>query len=267
MRALITGYHGTVGRALRAHLESRGDTPLPWDRLAAPVTDYHRMDAFVAEMAPDAIFHLAIASKPTGLHDEGYLVNVHWPNELAWIARTRGIPLVFTSTAMVFSDRAHGPFTTASEPDAAEGYGMEKRRAEERVRAQYPEARIVRLGWQIGDAPGSNNMIDFMEQQCLANGCVRASTRWLPACSFLADTAAALVAALGLPPGTHHADSNRTWTFAQIARALSRHHRDRWPVVETEDFVYDQRLLDDWLVLPPLEARLVELLDDSKAGV
>lgn len=31
------------------------------------------------------------------------------------------------------------------------------------IRSVNPDARIVRLGWQIGREPGSNNMVDFYQ--------------------------------------------------------------------------------------------------------
>lgn len=81
---------------------------------------------------------------------------------------------------MVFTDDAVGPFTPESVPDAREGYGFEKYTAEQQIRQANPDAVIARLGWQIGAAPGSNNMIDFLAKQDV----VRASEKWFPACSF-----------------------------------------------------------------------------------
>jgi dTDP-4-dehydrorhamnose reductase len=256
MRALITGAKGTVGRALSAHLAARGCDVAAWDRQQVPVDSYHAMEAFVRRADPDVIFHLAIASQPTGKHNEGWLVNYHWPSELAWIARSLGVRFVFTSTAMVFSNDAKGPFTPKSEPDAPEGYGLEKRRAEARVFFQNPGAHVVRLGWQIGETEGSNNMVDYLWQKHRHEGVIRASTKWLPACSFLQDTAAALEDAASMPPGLYHVDSNTGWNFFEIATAINSMLGKPWKVEPTEDFVYDQRLLDPRLKTAPLLARL-----------
>lgn len=260
MRALITGANGTVGARLCERLRADGKEAHAWDRSRAPVDDYWRMEAFVREVAPDVLFHLAIASKPTGRPGESWLVNYEWPSELAWIARQLGVRFVFTSTAMVFSDDARGPFTIASAPDAKEGYGYEKRRAEERVFYQNPEARVVRLGWQMDDRPEGNTMTAALESQMKSNnGLVRASSRWYPACSFLADTVDALRRAAEAPPGLYMADSNERWTYYEIARALSARLGGRFRVEATEDFVFDQRLLDARLGLPSLKERLPSL--------
>jgi dTDP-4-dehydrorhamnose reductase len=259
MKTLITGAGGTVGRALAARLEQQGHTVVAWDRSAAPVDDYHAMEAFVRGHAPDVIYHLAIASRPTGRADESWLVNYHWSSELAWIARVLGVRIVFTSTVMVFSERASGPFTRASIPDAAQGYGFEKRMAEERVRYQSPDAVIARLSWQIGEAPGSNNMIDFLQRKHRELGHVPASVKWYPAAAFLEDTADALIALAGMPADTYMLDANRSFSFYEIASALSRRHGGAWPVVPTDDFAQDQRMQDERIVLPSLAERLPEL--------
>jgi len=259
VKALVTGARGTVGAALIRRLAAQGHEAVAWDRGKVPIDDYHAMEAFVRAEAPDAIFHLAIASKPTGRPGEGWLVNYEWPSEIAWIARVLGVRLLFTSTVMVFSDQARGPLTLASVPDAPEGYGYEKRRAEERVLAQCPDAVIARLGWQIGEAPGSNNMIDYLARKAREEGRVAASERWLPAASFLDDTADALIALAGAAPGVYLLDANERWSFHDIARALSRRHGGAWEVVPTADFVLDQRMRDERVRLPSLKERLPEL--------
>jgi dTDP-4-dehydrorhamnose reductase len=224
-----------------------------------PINDYHLMEAFVRETEPDALFHLAIASRLTGVENEEWAVNYEWPSELAWICRLRDVPFIFTSTVMVFSTHHQGPFTRESIPDATDGYGGIKRRAENRVFYQNPDARVVRLGWQIGDAPGSNNMIDFLDQRVREGGAVQASVKWLPACSFLEDTVAALRSLPSRSAGLYQIDSNSRWTFHQIATALNALHGEPWKIDSTEDFVYDQRMLDPDLKVPCLQRRLAGL--------
>lgn len=262
MRALITGANGTVGLALQDHLRQLGHHPLAWDRRAVPTDDYAAMEAFVRASGAEVLFHLAIASQPTGRAQESWAINYEWTSELAWICRTLGVRLVFASTAMVWSDLAAGPFTLEGPPpDAAQGYGHEKLRAEERVRYQDPAATIARLGWQIA-LRGDNSMLRHLDREAAERGSVRASTRWLPACSFVDDTVAAL-ARLALDPAaagqTFLLDSNARWTFFQIAGALAARFERPWTVVPTEDFVYDQRMIDARPEMPSLHLRLPSL--------
>ncbi len=260
MRALLTGISGTVGGALRQALEARGDSVQGYTRdrgvIDVPASVRRTLDA----ARPDVLFHLATASRPTGLDNEGWRVNVEWSALLAQACAERGVRMIFTSTAMVFTDNARGPFTVDSQPDAREGYGHEKRIAEARVRAACPDSVVVRLGWQIGDAPGGNQMLTFLDDQMKREGVVRASTRWLPACSFLPDTAEALVRLVAMPPGLYQCESNVRWSFFEIAQALNARAGGPWRIEPNEDFVYDQRLVDARLAMPPLSARLSQLL-------
>jgi len=223
-RILVTGASGTVGTAFRQCATAHGAEIIAWDRTVVPIERYQPMEDFVRASRPDALVHLAIGSKSTGRANESWLVNYEWTSELAWIARVLEVRFVFTSSVMVFTDAARGPFTTASRPDASDGYGREKRLAEERVFHQNPDARVVRIGWQIGERAGSNNMIDFFERQMREHGHIDASRRWLPACSFLPDTVAALWSVLSESPGLYLVDSNLRWSFFDISTALNRRH-------------------------------------------
>lgn len=256
MKALVTGAQGTIGARLCRFLASQGIEPVAWDRAQVPVDDYWAMERFVRSVAPQVVFHLAIASRPTGRPNESWLINYEWPSELAWICRSLGVRFVFTSSVMVFSNQAQGPFTRDSVPDATEGYGYEKRRAEERVLRQYPEARVVRLGWQLDDTPTGNHMGAALESQAREQGRVEASTRWLPACSFLDDTVRALLALAWVEPGLYLVDSNERWTYYDIVLALKERLGASWRVEPSERFVFDQRMRDERVVLPSLDHRL-----------
>lgn len=245
-----------MGCALAAEAGRRGWSVAGWDRHACPPDAPDRMDDYVAAVAPDAILHAAVPSTGTGRPDEGRLVNVEWTTALARIAMTRRLDFTYVSSVMVFTDKAAGPFDPWSQPDAPEGYGFEKRQGERTALHTHPGARVVRLGWQIGDRPEGNNMIAFFAQKMREQGRITASRRWYPACSFLADTAAAMCDSFALPPGLYQVNGNTQWTFFDIATALNRLHGGSWVVEATDDFVYDQRMRDPRLATAPLNQRL-----------
>lgn len=260
MHLLITGYNGTVGRAVAAAAREGGHRVTGWDRVAAPPDDDAAAERQLATVRPDALLHLAIPSSGTGRPNEGWLVNVHWSGHLAHLCRQRGIRFLYASTVMVFTDHAKGPFRPEHEPDATEGYGGEKRKGEQAVAAANPDATIARLGWQIGHGPGGNNMIDFFVTKMRDEGVIHASRKWLPATSFVDDTAAALLDLVATPhPGIHHVNANDRWTFVEIARALNQRHGGTWRIEANDDFVYDQRMLDERVRIPRLAERLPEL--------
>lgn len=259
MKAILTGVNGAVGTGLKRHLEAQGHTVVGWDRRHVPIDDSAAMEAFIHDQHPDALFHLAIPSQSTGRENESWWVNHYWTGELARICRQSAIRFLFTSTVMVFTDHAVGPFTVESIPDAAEGYGYEKYQAEQWAVSQNPDTVVVRLGWQIGEQPGSNNMIDFFQRQMAEHGEVRASRRWLTACSFIGDTAAALTHLVAQPAGVYLVDSNTRWTFFEIASALNALHGQQWTITPSDDFVYDQRMVDPRVPVAKLDARLPAL--------
>jgi len=60
-KALVTGAHGFVGRHLVAHLEASGDHVTGVDRAldGLDITDAPAVEAMMAEVAPDVVYHLA----------------------------------------------------------------------------------------------------------------------------------------------------------------------------------------------------------------
>ena len=261
MKILITGANGTIGSELKKFLTNLDVEVVTWDRSSVPIDGYYRMEEFLYAIQPDILFHLAAVNLNTYTTDNSWLANYEWTSELAWITKVLDIPFIYTSTAMVFScnGNARGPFTIHSQPDAMEGYGYEKRRAEERIFYQNPKATVVRLGWQIGEKSGSNNMIDYFDRHMRQHGHISASTKWKPACSFIEDTVKALFALVKFPPGLYMIDSNEKWSFFEIACALNELHEGKWNIVADHNFIYDQRLFDDRIKLPSLKMRLKKL--------
>ncbi len=247
MKILITGANGTVGTGLRKHLKSKGHEVIAWDRTKVDISNYHDMERYIKEVNPNVIYHLAILSEPTGMQNEDWVVNYLWPSELAWISKNLNIKFVFTSTALVFSNDAKGPFTPQSHPDADEGYGRGKLIAEERIFYQNPNSYVLRIGWQIGEDDGTNNMVAFLSKQMRENGKIECSDSWYPACSFIEDTARALEELIEKKPSLYMFDSNKKWTFYEIVLALKEKYNKDWKVIKNNDYKYDQRLIDDRL--------------------
>lgn len=256
MRALVTGSRGTVGSVLCRQLLTQNIETTGWDRDQAPPGDRTAADLLFEHFKPTVVFHTALPSRPTGMDNEGWIVNEKWTADIAGLCAERGIAMVYVSTVMVFTNRTNGPFTPDVEPDEAEGYGHSKRRGEQAAHGANPAVRVARLGWQIGESAGSNNMIDFIEKQMAEKGEVTASKRWFPATSFLEDTAEALIDVAALAPGTYHLDSNTRWNFHEILTALNARHGHRWKVRATDDYAHDQRMTDARVKMPGLDRRL-----------
>jgi dTDP-4-dehydrorhamnose reductase len=160
---------------------------------------------------------------------------------------------------MVFDHRPDGPHDVADARTSKDDYGRYKIECEDAVLMASPTPVIARIGWQIDLERPGNNMLLTLDDWQRREGRVAASRAWVPACSFMADTAQALLGLLTRPlPGVHHLDSNahEAWRFDELARALAREFGRDWRVEPNEDYRHDQRLVGGPSGLPPLSARL-----------
>ncbi|MFO0121342.1 MAG: sugar nucleotide-binding protein [Inhella sp.] len=245
MRLLITGLSGTLAPVLASAARARGHRVLGLDhrllRSLGPTAAARYLDA----QLPDAVAHLAMA-------------NAQASGELAaWAARRR-LPFVMTSTAMVFHPEPDGPHGVGDARNAVDDYGRGKAATEDAVVAAHPSASIVRIGWQIDPEATGNNMLRALDGWQAEQGEVAASTAWIPACSYMADTARALLRLVD-QPGVHHVDSNADegWTFAELVARLARaHQRSAWRVRPHDGYRHDQRLAGGGRWVPPLSAVL-----------
>ena len=263
MKALVTGAGGALGRELVHHLKKVDAEVITWNPQRLPPNQWQAATTFLDEIMPDVVYHLASPPVEVDYGAETEFLYVNWSARLAEWCRLRSVVFVVTSTVLVFSRRARGPFGLNIEADAEEGLGFLKRQAEQAVLRVNPDATVVRLGWQIANEPDYDNLEDFFGKTMTQDRVVRASRRWLPSCSFIDETARAVLA-LGLgDPGLHHFNANQRWSSFDIAQALNLRHGERWQVIANDDVTGDQRMLDPRLRPSPLEESLPELLELS----
>jgi dTDP-4-dehydrorhamnose reductase len=263
MRLLITGAGGTLGRALCSAARDAGHEVLPWPRDVLDPLVLPRQEDWILQQGVQAVLHLAVASQSTGAPDEGRRINVDWGVHLAGIAARHGLPLVFSSTAMVYDAEADGPYTLASAPTPRNDYGRQKLQAEHAMLLRHPGGvRVARLGWQIDPTRcDGNHMVAHGHRAMHEHGHITASRLWRPACSFVDDTAQALLRLVGQPPGVYLVDSNIDGTsFDRLLQALSDTYRLGWQVKPGEYYRHDQRLIDPRPGLPRLHDRLPSLV-------
>lgn len=243
MRWIVTGMNGTVAPALAAALRARGDEVIAWDRSRVPTDDEGAMRAFLDEVRPDGLCHLAMGSP-------------EWAATMARLCAERGAQFLYTSSVSVFGPEQRAPLGVEVVPTATDDYGRYKRECERVVAAANPEAIIPRLGWQIGQGPGSNTMTDHLARGAAA-GRIEASTAWFPSSAFLQDTAAALVALLERGEGgLFHVEGNPGLSFYEIATRLARTLGMGWEIVPSDAFAMDNRMVDLRVAVRPITERL-----------
>ncbi len=262
-RVVILGGGGTLGRALQQHIRSQAEEVeiLVWNRRENPLTDFPLVRDRLSALSPDLVFNLAVASESTGQlpapweeETESVVINERLPLFLNELSREQGFRLVHTSSVMVFDDSQEGPFSPESVPKAVDGYGAEKRRAEEGVLSTRGSTVVARIGWQIGSDPTANTMRRFVAEQIQQNqGVVRASSQWFPACSRLEETARVLWNLRDSEPGLYQVDSNRNHSFFEILRRLKEEWGDdSWTLEPDDAFTGVQCMLDERLDTRPL---------------
>ena len=247
MKWMITGLGGTLAPVLAREATSQGVQVIGWNRDEVPPEDIVASQAWLQAVQPDAIAHLGMGSP-------------EWAGRLAAYASSRDLPLVFTSSAMVFHHEPDGPHAPHDTRTAQDGYGRYKIACEDAVLAAHPGATIARIGWQIDPTQPGNNMLMALDQWQASQGRVAASRRWKPACSFMADTAQALAGLLRRPvAGIVHLDSNAEegLSFLEIVLALqAAFGRGHWLVQPHDDYVHDQRLVGGVAPLAALSHRM-----------
>jgi dTDP-4-dehydrorhamnose reductase len=252
VRVLITGLSGTLAPHVAKCFAQKSYEVVAWDRgqLDPNVADAETINRHLETLALDGIVHVGMGSEV-------------WAAVMARNMGERGLPFVFTSTAMVFDCNPNGPHSIGDARSARDDYGRYKIRCEDAILDANPSAVIARFGYQIDEVkPSGNNMVAHLMAQGEA-GPIRASERWVPATSYMPETANGLsalfeMAKLGQAGGVHHLDSNtRTaLTYPQIVAKTAKRLNRNWIIEPTNDYVHDQRLMpalrDDTITLPDL---------------
>jgi dTDP-4-dehydrorhamnose reductase len=159
---LITGASGFLGPTLceRAAQDwdivaaaHRHPIPIPHARVAGvDLAAYPELRELLAQFRPDAVIHAAALSNTEYCQthpEESEAINVEASANLAGLAADYGIPLVFTSTDLVF-DGESAPYGEDSPASPISVYGEHKLRAESVIRQRHPDAVICRVPLLLG---------------------------------------------------------------------------------------------------------------------
>jgi dTDP-4-dehydrorhamnose reductase len=108
---------------------------------------------------PQAVIHAAALSQPNDCEQQPEVsekINLRAAAEIARLCNTAAIPLVFTSTDLVF-DGQNPPYTEKDPVSPICLYGRHKAGAEKAIREIYPDATICRMPLMLGHAPGTGS--------------------------------------------------------------------------------------------------------------
>lgn len=250
MKAIITGMNGTVAPYAATKLKQENYEIIPWDRQKVSTENDDEIRNFIVNENPDLFFHIALGSP-------------EWAGKCAKICFENKIKFLFTSTVDVFGNQQKGPFETTIKAFPESDYGKSKLKTENIISEVNPEAFIVRLGWQIGYKPGSNNMIDFLEKKATEEGVINASSKWIPSCSFLDDTADTLYNIISSKnPGLYFLNSNFEMSFFEIVNNLKVILKKEWEIKKDDSFVFDNRMIDKRINIINLKEKITNLIKE-----
>ncbi len=166
-KLLVTGASGFLGWNLCKIAQSNWEVHGTYSQhpIEIPGVNLHQIDLTKIELihreidriAPAGIIHTAAASSPNFCqnHPElSYQINVTASQVLAKICAEAKIPLVFTSTDLVF-DGTKPPYRETDPASPINIYGEQKVAAEREILAVNPHANICRMPLMFGVAPST----------------------------------------------------------------------------------------------------------------
>ncbi|MCH7792750.1 MAG: SDR family oxidoreductase [Planctomycetes bacterium] len=159
---LITGVSGMLGWTFSLEAAERFDVvgtfcshPVEMGHgkiLALDICDADAVRATLEDVAPDVVVHLAAISNTNACERVPALsrrVNLEASLTLAELCARREIPLVFSSSDLVFAGDKP-PYAEDDEPQPSNVYGMHKAGAERGIRDVHESAAICRLPLLFG---------------------------------------------------------------------------------------------------------------------
>lgn len=162
-RLLVTGASGFLGWTLCNEAKDRWRVYGTYNAhpvdIAGVITMRIDLRQFVElkrcfnDIKPDAVIHAAAATKPNFCEEhpeESRAINVEASINIASLCADSNIPLVFTSSDLVF-DGSNAPYKEKDPVNPINLYGEQKVVAERETLIRYPEAAICRMPLMFGD--------------------------------------------------------------------------------------------------------------------
>jgi len=221
VKILITGAKGMLGQDLSASLRSAGHEVTDADLPEVDITDPAQCEQAVA--GHDWVLNPAAYTAVDRCESEealAFAVNAVGPANLGRAARRAGARILHLSTDYVFAGDATAPYAEDAPVAPRSAYGRTKAAGEWAVRAECPDAIIVRTAWLYG--PGGNNIVktiarvarerdtlSFVDDQRGQPTATRDLVR------FIAD-----VVRMDVEPGIYHGTSEGETTWYAVAQAV-----------------------------------------------
>lgn len=168
MKVLVTGGKGMLGRTLINELTEF--EMIAADLPEADITDLAGFEAFLKNVAPDAVIHCAAMTAVDRCESErelAFAVNEKGSANVASCCARNGVRLIGISTDYVFDGTSDRPYNESDIPTGGKTvYGQSKFAGEEAIRLICADHVICRISWLYG--PGGPSFLHTMK--ALADG-------------------------------------------------------------------------------------------------
>jgi dTDP-4-dehydrorhamnose reductase len=172
-RILLTGASGLLGINFGTQLCDQHEivglvnqntlTGVPFEIRQVDLTKPQAVEQVIDQVKPDVIVHCAAMANVDLCETEpeqAYLINADVPSQFAKLTKERSIQFLHISTDAVF-DGQEGNYTEKDQPNPLGVYAKTKRRAEQYVLAENPQAIIARVNFYGWSLSGKRSLSEF----------------------------------------------------------------------------------------------------------
>ena len=164
MRALITGADGQIARELVSIVGS-GVQLRAVGRAECDITELLTVEKVFKIFRPDIVINAAAFTAVDAAEENeemAFRVNARGAENVAKAAELVGSKLIHISTDYVFDGERSTPYPPEAPTHPLNVYGASKLAGEEAVRAECPDALIIRSGW-IYSATGKSFLLRILD--------------------------------------------------------------------------------------------------------
>lgn len=165
MSLLVLGRNGQLATELQRAAQEIGLACTALGRAEIDVCDVDQIIQAIERTKPSAMINASAYTNVDSAESEGELafkLNETAPRAMARAAAQTKLPFIHVSTDQVFDGTKKGAYTEEDTPNPINLYGRSKLAGEIAVRAENPDALIVRVSWVWG--PSGDNFVKKLLQ-------------------------------------------------------------------------------------------------------
>jgi dTDP-4-dehydrorhamnose reductase len=221
MRALITGGHGQLGRALQTALTADEATALGHSDL--DITDREQVAAALSRHDPEVVIHAAAWTDTAGCErdpERAVHVNGEGAGIVAEACRASGARMLYVSSNEVFDGEKSEPYAETDSPNPINAYARSKLEGERRVQSTLEDACIVRTSWLYG--PGRDSFPEKILAAARQQKALRLVTDEVASPTWTVDLADGIAALARSAAGIYHLTNTGACSRKEWAEEILR---------------------------------------------